>query len=357
MALPNVSRAAAPDATSVLKRTAAAYQALGSYQAQITIQTVDGPKVAERRFSETGSRVAYRCEENGQLGLLRVSDGHHEWTFDPASNEYADATSDGSARGFIGQLAQIDQNVKDAQVADEELFTVNGVPSKVYIVVVTRTSWPAESPADAQSVTYSIDEKTFEVYKAISYTNGPTQIALYSLTQRDQPVADSLFTFTPPAAAKQVASLAPRATTFTTILGIEAPDFNLKDVAGRSYHLHDLRGRVVVIDFVGSWCPPCLAQMPYLQQVYDAYPNNGLEVFGLDVGEDSKQVNEFGFNSAFTFPILLGAEPDVTAKYFVDDYPTTYIIGRDGRIVFKSTGTDNPGAFLAAIKAAVGKKN
>jgi thiol-disulfide isomerase/thioredoxin len=358
LAIPYASRAdPGPDVKDVLKRTATAYQSLKSYQAEITIQTVDGSNVAENRYTETGSGASYRWEQEGAHRLVRVSDGKNEWTLNPGTNEYAKSASGSGDPGFIGQLAQIDQNVKDTEVADEELYTVNGASTKVYIVEVTRTSWPANAPAAAQSVTYSIDEKTFEVYKSITYTTGPTQIALYTLTQGNQPADESVFAFTPPASAKEVETLPAQPDPFKSILGTEAPDFMLKDAAGHSYDLHDFRGKVVVIDFVGSWCPPCLAQMPYMQQINDSYPPKDLEVFGLDIGEDAKQVNDLGLNSDFTFPLLLGGEPDVTARYFVDDYPTTYIIGRDDRIVFKATGTDNPGAFLAAVKAAVAKKN
>ena len=346
-----------PPVAEVLKGTSAAYSGMKSYTAQITVQTVDGTKVTEQHFDETGSAGAYRIDDKDSQGLLRVSDGRSEWALDRRSNEYAKSPSTNGEGSFIEQFAHIDQNVKDASVDDEELYTVNGMPTKVYIVEVTRTAWPASSPADAQSALYSIDEKTFEVYKSITYTNTATQVALYSIKQRNQPVASSEFSAAPPTSAKEVSSLTPAAPTFESIIGMAAPDFTLQDDKGKSYKLSDFRGKVVVIDFVGSWCPPCLAQMPYLQQVFDAYPEKDLMVFGLDVGEDQKEVDEFGFNTAFSFPLLLGAEPTVTTPYFVDDYPTTYIIDRTGHIVFKATGTDNPGGFLAALKVEVAKRN
>ena len=346
-----------PPAADFLKSTSATYTGLKSYTAQVTVQTVDGTRIGEQHFIETGSAGAYRLEDKDSQGLLRVSDGRNEWTLDRRSNEYAKSPSMNGEGSFIEQFAHIDQNVKDASIDDEELYTVNGTPTKVYIVEVTRTAWSGSSPADAQSVLYSIDEKTFEVYKSITYTNTATQVALYSISQRDQPVASSEFSGAPPASAKEVSSVTPAPPAFKSIIGMAAPDFTLQDDKGKSYKLSDFRGKVVVIDFVGSWCPPCLAQMPYLQQVFDAYPEKDLMVFGLDVGEDQKQVDEFGFNAAFSFPLLLGAEPAVTMPYFVDDYPTTYIIDRTGHIVFKATGTDNPGGFLSALKAEVAKKN
>jgi peroxiredoxin/outer membrane lipoprotein-sorting protein len=348
--------ATAPDAKSILSHAASVYQNLKSYQAKITVQTVDGTNVAQRHFVESALGAAYRCEPTEPGGILRESDGQTEWTFDQDANEYVKTAATNGTQAFIRQLGKMDQDVKDATVDDQELYWLNGSPVKVYIVETTRTSWPAGSPAGAQSVTYTIDEQTFEVYKEITYTNGASQVALYTLTQDRKEPSASQFQFTPPAAAKEVSSLPAQPVKYSSIIGMQAPDFGLKDANGHTYKLSDFTGKVVVLDFVGSWCPPCLAQMPYLQQENDSFPPANLEVFGLDIGEDAKQVTDFGLNGAYSFPLLLGAEPDVTTAYFVADYPTTYIVNRQGRIVFKSTGTENPGGFLSAVKAAIGEK-
>lgn len=354
---PRTSRAAGPDAGAILKQTAAAYQNLKSYQASIIIQDINGTNVAERHFTETGSGNSFRSEEADARGFIRVSDGHNQWTLNRTTNEYTKSPAANGPVGIIGQFARIDQNVKDASMDDEELYWLNGNPIKVYIVEVTRTSWPAGAPSGAQWVTYTIDEQTHEVYKSIIYTNSSTQVGLYSLTQRNRPVAGNVFAFNAGSSAKEVGSLPAEKPNYKSILGMQAPDFTLKNAAGKTYSLRDFKGKAVVIDFVGSWCPPCLAQMPYLQQVNDAYPPSDLAVIGLDIGEEAKQVGEFALNSNFTFPMLVGAEPDVTQKYFVGDYPTTYVIDRSGHIAFKATGTENPGGFLAAVKAAVAKKD
>jgi peroxiredoxin/outer membrane lipoprotein-sorting protein len=354
---PRTSRAAGPDAGEILKQTAAVYQNLKSYQASIIIQDIEGTNVAERHFTETGSGNSFRSEEADARGFIRVSDGHNQWAVNRATNEYTKLPAAKDSVGIIGQLARIDQNVKDASTDDEELYWLNGNPIKVYIVEVTRTSWPAGSPTGAQWVTYTIDEQTHEVYKSITYTNGLVKVGLYSLTLRNQPVAGNVFAFNAGSSAKEVSSLPAEKPNYKPILGMQAPDFTLKNAAGKTYSLRDFKGKAVVIDFVGSWCPPCLAQMPYLQQVNDSYPPADLAVIGLDIGEEAKQVGEFALNSNFTFPMLVGAEPDVTQKYFVGDYPTTYVIDRSGHIVFKSTGTENPGGFLAAVKAAIAKKD
>jgi peroxiredoxin/outer membrane lipoprotein-sorting protein len=357
LALPLASGAAdPPDALQVLKSAAAAYQSLYNSPVEVTVQTIDGAKVAQSRYSETGAGKSFRSEDEDSRGLLRISNGEHVWTLDRGANEYTETSVGSTAPCFIAQLAKLDQNVRTATVDDEETYSPGGNSVDVYIVEVTRTLWPADSPEGAQSETYTIDAKTFEVYKATTYATEAAQVIYFSLTQQNPPPLQS-FTFTPPAGAKQVDALPRHEPAYKSIIGTEAPDFTLKDSLGHRYSLHDFRGKVVAIDFIGAWCPPCMAQAPYMQQVNDAYLPRDLEVFGLDVGESTKVVGELTFNAQFTFPILVGAEPDVTEKYFVGDFPTVYIIGRDGRIAFKATGTDNPGGFLAAVKDAVAKKN
>jgi peroxiredoxin/outer membrane lipoprotein-sorting protein len=355
-ACPHASGAAdQPDPMQILKNAAAFYSPSYGYQAEITVQNVDGARVAESHYTEVGFGTSFRRTDSGPSGREVSFDGQHGWILDRATNEYEEMSAPAAPASFVSQLAQIDQSVKAATVDDEEVYDLPAGSAEVYIVEVTRTAWPAGSPKGAQSAIYTIDKKSFEVYKATTYAIGPAQVDYFSFARRNPVIVAHLSM--PPATAKQLAVLPPDMPAYKSIIGMEAPDFTLKDSLGHTYSLHDFRGKVVAIDFIGAWCPPCMAQAPYMQQVNDAYPPRDLEVFGLDVGENTKAVGELAFNARFTFPILVGAEPDVTEKYFVDDFPTVYIIGRDGRIVFKATGTDNPGGFLAAVKDAVAKKN
>ena len=155
----------------------------------------------------------------------------------------------------------------------------------------------------------------------------------------------------------QTLQASPAQTSRSPLIGTEAPDFTLKDPAGRVVHLRDLRGKVVLIDFWASQCPSSRAEMPYLQQLHDQYGEKGLAVLGLDIGEDASQVNEFATDSAYTFPLLVGADPDLLAKYSVAVYPMTFVIDRNGKIIFAGSPTDEPGAILRSVRAAVAKNN
>lgn len=340
-------------AISILKRAAAPYSNLKSYEAQITVDTLNDTKTSERHFTETGSGAAFRCEEDAPSGLLRLSDGKTEWTVDRKANTYSKTASDVAQLSYVSLLAGIDQHVTRAVVLREDIFTVDGQTKRVYIVEVARDSWPAGTPAGVEFATVRVDEKTFEIYGVNLYTNGPTQMLRYSIVRRNQSVARSLFTLTPPTSAKEMAALGTGEDGSSSVIGTQAPDFTLADTAGHSYHLVDLRGKVVVIDFWASWCGPCRVSMPYLQKLYDRYASHGLILLGLDGGEDADTVKGFATSQKYTFPLLVGGEPTVTGQYFVDAYPTTIVVDRNGRIVYRSTGMDGPLQIIAAVLKAL----
>jgi peroxiredoxin len=286
-----------------------------------------------------------------------VGDGQTGWTFNPAAGEYAKIPLAVGARP-IAAFDQIDQHVTSASVAREELFAVDGKPTPIYVVRVARDQWPDGGLAlpGAQYAMYRIDKKTSRVYKVITYAPGTTEIALYSIVKWDEPLPESLFTFTPPASAREAAVAPTEKVEGSPIAGAEAPDFTLSDAGGHPVHLRDLRGKVVVVDFWATWCPPCRAQMPVLQKMQSELAGKGLAVLGLDVGEDAEQVTKFAKEQSYTFTLLLGAEPDVSAKYYVEAYPTTFVVDRQGRIAFRELGGGSPDKLREAVEAALGAK-
>jgi peroxiredoxin/outer membrane lipoprotein-sorting protein len=351
-----------PDAMKILKQTAATYRNLTSYQFKVTEQTVVDSNVSERRLTESGVGAGkFRIEDDGPRGTVRVADGKTVWNFDRGTNEYTKVAVTADTDTPISGLQTLDQHVTDASIAREDLFIVNGVAVPVYVVAVARNQWPAGTIAGAQFAMYRIDEKTNVVYKAAIYdASENAQIFLYSILKWNQAVPPALFAFAPPASARLVVAAAARVQGIPvptpntkTLLGMSAPDFTLKDTNGNAVTLSALKGKVVIVDFWASWCGPCQAQMPELEKMHRELSAQGLLVLGLDVGEDSERVTQFAKQKDYTFTLLLGAEPDITEKYFVDGYPTTFLVDRQGRIAFRTMGGLTPEKLRAAVETAL----
>ena len=117
-------------------------------------------------------------------------------------------------------------------------------------------------------------------------------------------------------------------------VGFSAPNFTLDALSGEPITLTDLRGQVVVLNFWASWCPPCRAEMPALNAVYDKFRDQGLVVLGVNT---TYQDDEAGARAAIqewglTFPIVFDRDGGPGRQYRVQAMPTTFFIGRDGVI-------------------------
>lgn len=119
-------------------------------------------------------------------------------------------------------------------------------------------------------------------------------------------------------------------------VGNIAPDFELKLLTGEATKLSDYRGKKVMLNFWATWCPPCKAEMPEMQQFYEATKD---EVATLGVNMDPHaDVAGFVKNMGITFPILLDEKNEVNKDYQIISIPTTFFIDENGVITHKFIG-------------------
>ncbi len=117
-----------------------------------------------------------------------------------------------------------------------------------------------------------------------------------------------------------------------------APDLKLRTLDGQTISLKDLQGKVVILNFFATWCPPCKAEMPLLQQVNDEWSKKGAILFVVDEGEDATTVSRFIKANRYTMPVLLDPDGSTGARWGVAAYPTTFFIDSEGLIRNKVVG-------------------
>jgi peroxiredoxin len=128
--------------------------------------------------------------------------------------------------------------------------------------------------------------------------------------------------------------------------GFAAPDFTLDKLDGETVSLADLRGQVVLVNFWATWCPPCRAEMPAIQQMYERYRDQGFTVLAVDMQETDAQVAAFVDEMGLTFPILMDRDGSVSARYQVKALPSTFFIDREGIIQNVTLGGPMAPAFI-----------
>lgn len=121
---------------------------------------------------------------------------------------------------------------------------------------------------------------------------------------------------------------------------IEGPGFELPDLKGRTHRLSDQRGKVVLINFWATWCPPCRKEMPSLKRLWAKLGNEPFALYAVDAGEEAELVSEFLFEADIenSFTILLDREGDVMRQWRVPGLPTTFILDKSGRIAHRVVG-------------------
>ncbi|MEM8856974.1 MAG: TlpA disulfide reductase family protein [Chloroflexota bacterium] len=120
--------------------------------------------------------------------------------------------------------------------------------------------------------------------------------------------------------------------------GQAAPDFTLITAEGEQITLSELRGRPVIINFWATWCAPCRFEMPELQETFEDYAGNDLELLAINREEDKAQIDQFFVELSadegieFTFPALLDSQAKVAESYGVFNMPTTFFVDAEGTV-------------------------
>lgn len=119
---------------------------------------------------------------------------------------------------------------------------------------------------------------------------------------------------------------------------LPAPALQARDLKGQPQTLAAYRGKVVLLNFWASWCPPCLREMPSMERLKQKMAGRPLEIVALNSAETAEEVNAYLSRMALTFPILLDPDGSNTRRWKVFALPTSLLLDAEGRIRYVLTG-------------------
>lgn len=120
--------------------------------------------------------------------------------------------------------------------------------------------------------------------------------------------------------------------------GDKAPNFSLQDMDGNSYKLSDYEGEGVFLNFWGTWCAPCVKEMPAMDRQFEVYKDQGVNVLAVNIAQSDFEVQSFVDRFGLSFPVAIDNSKSVMTAYNIRPLPTTVLVNPEGRIQRIVTG-------------------
>jgi thiol-disulfide isomerase/thioredoxin len=299
-----------------------------------------------------------------------VCDGEHTWIYFPALKQYVKKDAIRGPQALLdsfgmGNMTDPSKFQKEAKTIREEALEVDGKKVDCWVIELRIDHLEMPTPGGTQLTDGVITlwiEKTTDFNRQMTMSGkmqgGPMpqpvemkQRMLIRSLKFDEPLPDSLFQFTPPEGAKEVAEFSYGGGKKSSLAGKPAPAFQVKSLDGAAYDLSALKGKVVLLDFWATWCGPCRKEIPGIERLHREFKDQGLVVIGMNVGEERETVEGFLKMAAVSYPVVLTADTNVVAAYEVNAFPTYVVIGRDGIVTAYQVG----GAGEQALRDLLGK--
>ena len=247
----------------------------------------------------------------------------------------------------LGPIATITKS-KNPAFLREETLTVNNQPHDCYVIRIDADPNPSKSLINGPII-YWVDKNTWYILKkqaSKGTKDGKMTTEQTTFVNNFDPhpqFAANHFNFSPPSGyqfvdMKKIQDSLQKSEE-ANFTGKQAPDFTLKAINyNGSYNLKSLRGKVVLIDFFASWCPPSRKELPSIEKLHKEFAPKGLVVLGIN-NEKRSVIDDFRGKMGLTFPILDNTQNTVSSSYQVTGIPTTLVVGKDGVVVAHFVGS------------------
>ena len=387
-----------PNATALLKQVAERYQKLKSYQFEVK-------RITETRTESIDVKSESKSEEvfslatlkpnrsrgelkSPQFNFVTISNPSTEWLYFPRLKQYTKkekgstkpATPESAASNpvdmFTAMFAdpfpalakelvmrlteyeQLGKKTKGVKILREEPVIVRDKKVDCYVVEVDYGTTAGPAGEETSRNTLWIDKTRMIVLRQITYSRTPamfvggsvhlTVTSNFTIAEIDAPLGDALFTFVAPDGTSEVEKLSPIPPR-PSLTGKEAADFKLKDINGKEFNLHSLRGKVVLLDFWATWCGPCLVELPHIEKLHREFKDKGLVVLGINA-EEAAVASAFMKEKGYTFATLVDTEGAVAELYDVTSIPQVLVIGKDGKVETHYFGTKTENELRVALE-------
>jgi cytochrome c biogenesis protein CcmG, thiol:disulfide interchange protein DsbE len=358
------SAAAQMTASEVLARVSQSYRGLKTYEIHATETFTN---VAGRGFDVAQTKLLLAVDAGGRLRLERedaqntvivVSNGDARWSYAPALRQYTeqkvasgvvqdnrgddqDAVSE-TQDVLVGHYRGIDRFGNQATLVRGAKVMSEGRMIDCYVVEIRSK--------DALLKMW-VDKERFLVLRQDRTTQAGASAKLeVKQFETSGPLGADVFNFTPPAGASEVEVLDVPGIP-ASLIGKPAQEFRLRDLDGNEVAFSDLQGKVVLLDFWSTWCPPCRAELPAIAKLYAAYRGQDVEVLGVD-DEDSDTVKRYLVKQGLSLPVLVDSNDKVHREYGCHAVPTVIVINRQGTVTGQYVGEHSEDELRAALRAA-----
>jgi len=306
-----------------------------------------------------------RSKTSGQESLA-VSDGEHTWKALPSKKQWmqvsaaaVEASADSEppdprsqdlhsslTRILAGRYIALAKAAENPTITGEEDVKVEGKKIRCYVI---------RARAGAMEHQLWIDQQRFVVlqHKEKGQVDGMlADLHLkVSALEVNPSLADSLFQFEPGKGWSEAEMLLLPGEERMMLTGSRAASFTLKTLEGEPVALDQTRGKVVVLDFWATWCPPCREELPYIEKLREEFAGQ-VQFFGVN-NEDSGTVKDFLRKHKYELPVLMDGKRQVDRQYGISAIPTMFIIDKQGVIREHFIGSRSEAKLRQAIQAAV----